>query len=271
MSQGNENSFAGAPLRFRRGIGILLLLWTVAVGLTLGWEANDEYVHARNLLHRGENGVELDANAIASMRSVNIRDRILGYGGMWFAGLVGITLFAKHLSQQISRRNEAEIKLQEAHDRLEERVAQRTAELADVNKRLEDEIEERRKAEEWLLESESRFRGYFEQGLVGMAMLSAKKDWIEVNERLCRTLGYSEEELVLLSWDQLTHPDDLPAENAKFQALLDGESSRFILTKRFLRKGGAAIPVEISAQCMRNSEFEIDSVFIVVQETQNRA
>ena len=61
------------------------------------------------------------------------------------------------------------------------------AELADANRGLEKEIDERQQAEQWLLESEQRFRGYFEQGLVGMAMLSAGKDWIEANRRFCRT------------------------------------------------------------------------------------
>ena len=55
------------------------------------------------------------------------------------------------------------------------------AELADANRGLQEEIAERQRAERWLLESEQRFRGYFEQALVGMAMLSADRDWIEVN------------------------------------------------------------------------------------------
>ena len=46
--------------------------------------------------------------------------------------------------------------------------------LADSNRALEKEMAERTQAEQWLLESERRFRGYFKQGLVGMAMLSAQ-------------------------------------------------------------------------------------------------
>ncbi len=76
-------------------------------------------------------------------------------------------------------------------------MTERTAELAEANRSLETEIVDRTQAEQWLLESEQRFRGYFEQGLVGMAILTAGRDWVEVNARLCKMLGYSEEELLL--------------------------------------------------------------------------
>ena len=112
------------------------------------------------------------------------------------------------------------------------------AELADVNRGLQKEIEERQQAEEWLLESEQRFRGYFEQGLVGMAMLSAKKDWIEANHQLCQMLGYSAEELMGKTWTELTHPDDLPGEDAQFQRMLGGVIKGYAADKRFIHKDG---------------------------------
>jgi PAS domain S-box-containing protein len=196
--------------------------------------------------------------------------RIIGYGGMWLLGLFGIALLSRHLQQQIQCRCVAETKLQEAHDLLEHRVADRTAELAKANDNLQHEIADRRQAEQWLLESEQRFRGYFEQGLVGMAILSADKQWVEVNERLCRMLGYTEEELMVKTWSELTHPDDLPAEEAQFQQLLAGNARGFVIDRRFVRKDGTAFHVGLSAQCLRKSDGTVDHILILVQDTPQR-
>ena len=60
-----------------------------------------------------------------------------------------------------------------------------------------EDIDDRKRAEEALRQSERRFRNYFEQGLIGMAVTSVDKRWLEVNDRLCEILGYSREELRL--------------------------------------------------------------------------
>jgi PAS domain S-box-containing protein len=259
-----------AHLRFRGWIGALIGLWTLAVAIVLTCEVLDEFIHAQDLLLEINKDVKRDKQAVQAMQRINIRDRLLGYGGMWLLGLAGISLFSRHLRQQMDRRSEAERKLQEAHDRLEQRVVERTAELADANRRLEGEVVERRKAEQWLLESEERFRGYFEQGLVGMAILSPEIEWIEVNGRLCRMLGYTEDELAMVRWDALTHPEDLPPEKSHFQTLLDGTASGFIFDKRFIRKDKAVFPVSLYVQCMRKPDGRIDCLLALVQENPHR-
>ena len=85
--------------------------------------------------------------------------RILGYSGIWILGLFGIALLLRQLRHQIEHRSQAERKLQEAHDVLEHRVAERTSELAQSNQQLQNEIVERKKAERWLLESEQAVPG----------------------------------------------------------------------------------------------------------------
>ena len=93
--------------------------------------------------------------------------------------------------QDITKRKRAEEALQKAHDELEQRVKERTAELATANEQLQCEGEERQLAVRTLEQSERRFRNYFEQGLIGMAVSSVDKRWLEVNDRLCEILGYS--------------------------------------------------------------------------------
>jgi PAS domain S-box-containing protein len=196
--------------------------------------------------------------------------RIAGYGGMWLLGLIGITLMVRRLGQQVSHRYEAERRLQEAHDLLEQRVAERTAELATANQNLENEVVERKQAEQWLLESEERFRSYFEQGLVGMAILSAKQEWLEVNQRLCKMLGYTEDELILKTWSELTHREDWSAAELQFQRLVSGSARTFVIDTRLMAKNGDSLPVGLSVQCMRRPDGTVDCLVVSVQESHTR-
>jgi PAS domain S-box-containing protein len=140
------------------------------------------------------------------------------------------------------------------------------ADLAAANNALQKEITERKQAERWLLESEERFRSYFEQGLVGMAILSPQRDWIEVNERLSRMLGYQELELPAATWRELTPPADRDAEERYFQRIEEGLVSGFTLDKRFLCKGGKIITASVWARALRDAEGTLKGVLVLVQD-----
>jgi PAS domain S-box-containing protein len=156
--------------------------------------------------------------------------------------------------------------LQKAHDFLELRVAGRTAELAEANRQLQIEVAERKQAEQWLLESERRFRGYFEQGLVGMAILSAEGEFVEVNRRLCGMLHFGEHQLIGQPWPKLAHPEDRPAEEAQFQRLVAGETQGYVRDTRFSCGNGAILPVRLSIQCLRTEDGAIDCILVSVQD-----
>jgi PAS domain S-box-containing protein len=151
--------------------------------------------------------------------------------------------------------------------RIELAAANRALESA--NSALEKEITERRQAEQWLLESEQRFRGYFEQGLVGMAILSERGEFMEVNERLCQLLGYSERELIGRMWNELTYAADASCENAQFKHLLERTASKYVMDKRFVRKGGGLLYAKLSVQSMRKSDGEFDCILVLAEEATN--
>ena len=104
-----------------------------------------------------------------------------------------------------------------------------------------EDIDDLRRAEEALRQSERRFRNYFEQGLIGMAVTSVDKRWLEVNDRLCEILGYSQEELRQKTWAELTHPDDLEENCRLFDRLLAGEIENFTFNKHYVKKGGSIV------------------------------
>ncbi len=104
---------------------------------------------------RGGLSISVPMDSVWGTQWPDVIHRIVSYTGIWLLGLVGIGVMSRALEQQMSRRYQAERKLQEAHDLLERRVAERTAELAQANRNLEAENAERRQAEQWLLESEA--------------------------------------------------------------------------------------------------------------------
>ncbi|MDH5763035.1 MAG: PAS domain S-box protein [Nitrospinota bacterium] len=132
------------------------------------------------------------------------------------------------------------------------------------------DITERKRAEEELQKSEEKFRKYFELPLVGIAITSLEKGWLEVNDRLCDFVGYPRDELTRLTWAELTHPDDLEADVAKFNKVLDGESEGYTMEKRFIHKNGEVLHAEISVRCVRKPDGQVDYFVALVQDINAR-
>ena len=128
------------------------------------------------------------------------------------------------------------------------------------------DLSERKKAEEALRQSERRFRNYFEQGLIGMAVTSVDKRWLEVNDRLCGIMGYSREELLQTGWVALTHPDDIEPNLRLFNRLLAGELDHFILNKRYLKKDGSIVHTTIHTRAFRKDDGTIDHVVTLMED-----
>ena len=125
-------------------------------------------------------------------------------------------------------------------------------------------------AQEALRESEERFRSYFNLPLIGFAITSLEKGWIEVNERLCEIFGYPREELVTLTWTAITHPEDIERDVAQFNRILEGVSDNYSLEKRFIRKDGSVIHGSISVCCVRKSDRTINYFVALVQDITDR-
>ncbi len=139
--------------------------------------------------------------------------------------------------------------------------------LAFENARLyataQQEIAERKQAEE-------RLRRFYDLPLVGMAITSPDRRFLEVNDKLCDMLGYPADELVGQTWVSVTHPDDV-AENVR---LLDetvrGETEGYSMDKRFIRQDGSAIYASISARAIRRPDRSVDHLVLIIQDITNR-
>jgi PAS domain S-box-containing protein len=129
---------------------------------------------------------------------------------------------------------------------------------------------QRKRAEEALRVSEERFRRYFDLGLIGMAITSPSKGCVEVNDELCRMLGYERDELLQKSWVDLTHPDDLAADESQFARVMAGEIDGYTLDKRWIRADGRVMHSIMAAKCVRRDNGTVDFFVGLVQDITTR-
>lgn len=94
----------------------------------------------------------------------------------------------------------------------------------------------------------------FSQAAVGSALISPDGRFMRVNDAMCRLLGYSSVELLRPNFPAITHPDDLSVELSLVERVLRGELDGYDLEKRYLRKDGSTIRVEIAASIVRDEQ-----------------
>ncbi len=121
---------------------------------------------------------------------------------------------------------------------------------------LTQDITRAKEAEIKLKLSEKKFRENFENAAIGMAILDLEGKWLEANQTLCKIIGYSSEELIELTFQDITHPDDLEADLDLVQDLLDGKKTFYHMEKRYFHKKGHIIHVILSASIIRDEEGE---------------
>jgi PAS domain S-box-containing protein len=128
------------------------------------------------------------------------------------------------------------------------------------------DISERKKAEAALKESERRFRATFENAAVGVAQATPDGRWLRVNRRFCEILGYTAEELLAMTLQDVTHPADFEADLAQSQRVIAGETDSFVMEKRFARKDGSIVWTRMTSSCVRNTDRSVDYAIGVIED-----
>lgn len=138
----------------------------------------------------------------------------------------------------------------------------------------------RKLVEEELRNSEERFRSIFELTGGALAFIQLDGRWQRVNDSLCELLGYTPQELGALSFQEITHPDDLARNLSMLNQLLAGSINRYVVDKRILCSDGSYRWVRVRTSIQRTldgspeyliSVFEdINEAKVELQEMQGR-
>lgn len=114
------------------------------------------------------------------------------------------------------------------------------------------DITELKKKEQKIEYSERRFRSTFENAAVGVAHVALDGTWLLTNDKLLSIIGYSERELVRLTFQEITHPDDLAKDLFNVEELLAGKISTYTMEKRYIHKHGHVIWVNLTVSLLRD-------------------
>jgi diguanylate cyclase (GGDEF)-like protein/PAS domain S-box-containing protein len=131
--------------------------------------------------------------------------------------------------------------------------------------------QELKETETSLRESESRFRAIFEKAAVGVAEIEIGTGrFLTVNRWFCELVGRREEELLVTTFQAITHPDDLHRHESKMALLVAGKIGSYELEERYIRKDGAIIWVNLTISPLWKPEEAPTRNLIVVQDVTER-
>ena len=133
-----------------------------------------------------------------------------------------------------------------------------------------EDITERRLTEDYMRESEERWRALFEHAGVGIAQLSVNGQFLRVNPRLCETLGYSSKTMLRRRCQDFVHPDDLFATQAHLKELLAGKRPSFAMETRWHRSDEVWLYVEMTVSLVRDATSAPAYFIAVVQNIDDR-
>lgn len=140
----------------------------------------------------------------------------------------------------------AEQTILESRDELETRVGDRTRELSRINSQLAAEVHDRQRAEELL-------RLTLKNAPIGIVTAGLDGKLLSVNPAFCATLGYTAEELLQMTIEEISHPDDWEESRKQLQGLLQGDSQQIDLEKRYIRRDGTIITGRVRVGLVRDA------------------
>lgn len=127
-----------------------------------------------------------------------------------------------------------------------------------------------RNAAKEIASSEERFRATFEQAAVGIAHVGPDGRYLRINQKICDILGYTAEELLRCKFQDITHPEDVHASTDYVQQLLKGESTTFSTEKRYVRKNGSSIWINLTVALVRTPAGTPDYLVTIVEDISAR-
>jgi PAS domain S-box-containing protein len=131
---------------------------------------------------------------------------------------------------------------------------------------LVNDITEQRRIANRLKDSEGLFRATFEQAAVGIAHVAPDGSWLRVNQTLCAIVGYTRDELLTCTFQDLTHPDDLETDLGFVSDMLAGRRRCYSMEKRYIRKDRSIVWINLTVALVRDDDHHPKYFISVVQD-----
>ena len=111
--------------------------------------------------------------------------------------------------------------------------------------------------------TQKMLKAAFDYSPIGKALVALDGRFMGANDMLCRILGYTKEELLIKTFQELTHPDDLEADLAYVNLLLAGKINEYEMEKRYLHKQGQFVWAQLNVSMVQDSDRQ--PLFFIAQ------
>jgi diguanylate cyclase (GGDEF)-like protein/PAS domain S-box-containing protein len=132
------------------------------------------------------------------------------------------------------------------------------------------DVTDRRTAEEAHRDAQELFETAFSEAPIGMTLVALDGRWLKVNPAMCEIVGWPEEDLLGLTFRDITDPDDLPRQVEQLRQLDAGEISSFQAEKRYVARDGREIWANLSVSLVRDAAGEPRHYIGQVQDISER-
>jgi PAS domain S-box-containing protein len=117
---------------------------------------------------------------------------------------------------------------------------------------------------------DGRFQATFDFAAVGIGHAAPDGRYLRVNRKLCEIVGYTREELLQRTFQEITHPADLDADIGRVRQVLAGDIESYTMEKRYLHRSGAVVWVNLSVSLVRREDGEPDYFLSIVEDISGR-
>ncbi len=136
----------------------------------------------------------------------------------------------------------------------------------DVKRKMSDLHVAQKNTEAKLIESEARFISTIEQAAVGFALITLEGQWLQVNQKICQIVGFSRDELLQKTFQEITHPDDLKTDLEYVRKMLAGEIDTYSMDKRYIRKNGAIVWIRLTVSLHKKLDDSPEYFISVIED-----
>ncbi len=136
--------------------------------------------------------------------------------------------------------------------------------------RITSLLKERQRFDRKFWDSETRFQATFEQAPVGIAMMTPDGHWLRVNRQLCTMLGYSYDELLQKTVQDITYPENLATDSAFVKQMLTGTTQNCVIETRYICKQGAIIWINLSVSLIKKPGGAPDYFILIIENITER-